>query len=101
MKALRPLAVAFGFLSCLPVGNGRVEEVELGRSLGWFPALRGARERGMYVHWIFLHSIPGETADAYQRMQEAIPHLVHLQPPNTVTPVEFHRFSPYYDQGHV
>lgn len=39
MKALRPLAVAFGFLSCIPVGKGPVEEVDLGRSLGWFPAV--------------------------------------------------------------
>jgi adenosylcobinamide-GDP ribazoletransferase len=39
MKALRPLLVAFGFLSCLPVRNGPVEEVELGRSLAWFPVV--------------------------------------------------------------
>ncbi|HEY3233120.1 MAG TPA: adenosylcobinamide-GDP ribazoletransferase [Polyangiaceae bacterium] len=39
MKALRPLAVAFGFLSLLPVGNRPVDEAELGRALGWFPAV--------------------------------------------------------------
>jgi len=39
MRALRPLAVAFGFLTRLPVGNGSVDEADLGRSLGWFPAV--------------------------------------------------------------
>jgi adenosylcobinamide-GDP ribazoletransferase len=36
---LRPLAVAFGFLTRVPVRVGRVEPRELGRALTWFPAV--------------------------------------------------------------
>ena len=37
MKMLRSLAIAFGFLTRLPVKNALVEEADLGRSLSWFP----------------------------------------------------------------
>ena len=59
--------------------------------------LKWARELGIYVHWIMLHGVPGESDDAYGRMEALIPKLMHLQPPNIATPIEFHRFSPYLD----
>lgn len=34
---LRSLAIAFGFLTRLPVKNALVEDADLGRSLSWFP----------------------------------------------------------------
>ena len=39
MKTLRPLAIAFGFLSRFPIGNGPVAAADLGRSLAWFPVV--------------------------------------------------------------
>jgi adenosylcobinamide-GDP ribazoletransferase len=36
---LRPLAVAFGFLTRLPLGDRAVAEAELGRALPWFPVV--------------------------------------------------------------
>lgn len=34
---LQSLAIAFGFLTRLPVKNGPVDDADLGRSLAWFP----------------------------------------------------------------
>lgn len=39
---LRPLAVAFGFLTRVPVSAGAVEPRDLGRALTWFPAVGAA-----------------------------------------------------------
>jgi adenosylcobinamide-GDP ribazoletransferase len=39
MRTVRPLAVAFGFLSRLPVGNDPVAAADLARSLTWFPVV--------------------------------------------------------------
>jgi len=39
---LRPLAIAFGFLTRLPVSTGTVEASELGRAVTWFPAVGAA-----------------------------------------------------------
>lgn len=37
IKMLQSLAIAFGFLTRLPVKNALAEDVDLGRSLSWFP----------------------------------------------------------------
>ena len=39
---LRPLAVAFGFLTRVPVPTGAVTARELGRAVAWFPAVGAA-----------------------------------------------------------
>jgi len=39
---MRGLAIAFGFLSRLPVAPGRVDDAELARALAWFPAVGAA-----------------------------------------------------------
>jgi len=38
----RPLAVAFAFLTRLPVARGPVDELSLGRSVAWFPLVGAA-----------------------------------------------------------
>lgn len=58
--------------------------------------LKWARECGLQPVWNFLHSFPGENAEAYQRMAALVPYLVHLQPPLNVGPVALQRFSPLY-----
>jgi len=42
MSVFRPLSIAFGFLTRLPVKNHAVEEAELGRSIPWFPVVGAA-----------------------------------------------------------
>src|SRR5262249_42314429 len=34
----------------------------------------------------------------YERMARQLPKLVHLRPPNGVSDIEFHRFSPYHSR---
>jgi ribosomal peptide maturation radical SAM protein 1 len=59
--------------------------------------LKWARECGLHSVWNFLHSFPGENAEAYHRMAAIIPYLVHLQPPLNVGPIALQRFSPLYN----
>jgi adenosylcobinamide-GDP ribazoletransferase len=45
---LRPLTVAFGFLTRVPVPTGAVEPRDLARSLTWFPAVGAVLGAAMY-----------------------------------------------------
>ncbi len=58
--------------------------------------LRLAREHGVLVDYAVLVGFPGEEVDEYDRLAKEIPKLTHLRPPVALTPVEFHRFSPYH-----
>lgn len=62
--------------------------------------LKWAREFGIQVNWLFLSGFPGEDPNAYQRMADMIPALVHLQPPETsgLSRLRLDRFSPYFQQ---
>lgn len=60
--------------------------------------LKWAREYGLQPVWNFIHSFPGESTIAYQRMAVLVPLLVHLQPPLNVGAVALQRFSPLYNQ---
>jgi radical SAM superfamily enzyme YgiQ (UPF0313 family) len=57
--------------------------------------LKRCAELGMTPMWALLVGLPGEPADYYDFYRRAIPRLTHLPPPMTVSPVEFHRNSPY------
>jgi hypothetical protein len=76
-------------LGLMAKGNSAVANVEV---------LKWGRELGMYMHWIMLMAIPGEEPAAYRRICELIPRIHHLQPPNCLSPVEYHRFSPYAER---
>jgi magnesium-protoporphyrin IX monomethyl ester (oxidative) cyclase len=57
--------------------------------------LKWAQDYGIYVLWIFLYDIPGESDDLYLKMAEWLPLVSHLQPPSGVSFIQFNRFSPY------
>lgn len=59
--------------------------------------LKWARECGLKPLWNFLHSFPGENAEAYKRMAALVPYLVHLQPPLNIGAVALQRFSPLFE----
>ena len=64
--------------------------------------LKWTQELGIFCGWNLLYGLPGETQDAYDRMEALIPKLVHLEPPSGGGRFQLHRFSPYFDDpaGH-
>ncbi|MFI4987847.1 MAG: RiPP maturation radical SAM C-methyltransferase, partial [Alphaproteobacteria bacterium] len=58
--------------------------------------LKLAAECGIYVEWLALYGLPGETPEQYRRMASIIPKLRHLQPPSGFIPARADRFSPYF-----
>ncbi len=53
----------------------------------------------IYPAWNILIGTPGEEEDIYAKYVRDIPLLVHLPPPTGSWPVEFHRFSPNFDNA--
>ncbi|MBW2431937.1 MAG: RiPP maturation radical SAM C-methyltransferase [Deltaproteobacteria bacterium] len=62
--------------------------------------LKWALEYELYPTWNLLYGFPNEPAEAYRRMHELIPSIVHLFPPLDVSPVLLVRFSPLFEQYH-
>jgi ribosomal peptide maturation radical SAM protein 1 len=60
--------------------------------------LRWARYYGITVSWNVLWGFPGETGQDYIEQAAVVPHLVHLQPPDSVGPIWLERFSPLYTE---
>lgn len=60
--------------------------------------LRWARHYGIDVGWNLLWGFPGETEEDYARQAAVVPHLVHLQPPESANRVWLERFSPLFTQ---
>ncbi len=58
--------------------------------------LKHAEEYGLSVAYAILGGFPGEDPAEYERMSGSVQKLVHLSPPASVGPIEFHRFSPYH-----
>lgn len=58
--------------------------------------LRWASYYGIDVAWSVLWGFPGETAEDYARQAAAVPHLVHLQPPEGSGRIRLERFSPLH-----
>jgi ribosomal peptide maturation radical SAM protein 1 len=57
--------------------------------------LKYATENGMRITYSILFGFPGEDPREYQRMAREVRKLVHLEPPLSVGPISYHRFSPY------
>jgi ribosomal peptide maturation radical SAM protein 1 len=53
----------------------------------------------VYPAWNILIGTPGEDEQIYAKYVRDIPLLVHLPPPTGVWPVEFHRFSPNFENA--
>jgi ribosomal peptide maturation radical SAM protein 1 len=61
--------------------------------------LRYARAVGMGLNWSVLYGFPGDVAADYEAIAELLPKLVHLCPPNGLSPLSIDRFSPYFDDA--
>jgi ribosomal peptide maturation radical SAM protein 1 len=61
--------------------------------------LKWARYYDIDVAWNLLWGFPGETPDDYAAQAAAIPHLVHLQPPDSADRIWLERFSPLFNAG--
>jgi ribosomal peptide maturation radical SAM protein 1 len=59
--------------------------------------LRWCSELGLLAEWNVLMGFPGEPPEAYARMAELIPLVVHLMPPNVCVDIRLDRFSPNFD----
>jgi ribosomal peptide maturation radical SAM protein 1 len=59
--------------------------------------LKYAREYGLRTAYNILAGFPGEDPLEYERVAREVPKLMHLEPPNGVGEIEFHRFSPYHN----
>jgi ribosomal peptide maturation radical SAM protein 1 len=58
--------------------------------------LRWSRYYGIDVSWNLLWGFPGETERDYAEQAAAIPHLLHLQPPEETSRIWLERFSPLF-----
>ena len=58
--------------------------------------LQHAREFGVRVIWNFLTCFPGEKDEWNLEMAGWLPLLHHLQPANSLAPIRYDRFSPYF-----
>jgi ribosomal peptide maturation radical SAM protein 1 len=63
--------------------------------------LKYAAEEGLIAAYNLLAGFPGEDPFEYERMSRELPKLFHLRPPNGLSVVEFHRFSPYHNAPEV
>jgi ribosomal peptide maturation radical SAM protein 1 len=61
--------------------------------------LKWAQETGIAVLWVMLYDIPGESDEAYERMAQWLPKISHLQPPGTLSFIQYSRFSPYHSRA--
>lgn len=57
--------------------------------------LKRCAKLGITPMWALLIGLPGEDASYYAQYRRLLPNLVHLPPPMAVSPVSFHRNSPY------
>lgn len=57
--------------------------------------LKWAKQYGIRAGYNLLWGFPGEEPDAYRRMEELIPQIVHLDPPGNSLHVRFDRFGVY------
>jgi ribosomal peptide maturation radical SAM protein 1 len=56
--------------------------------------LKWCMQYGIFVSWVVLTHIPGDSIQPYYEMTEWLPLIAHLQPPITQVIVHYDRFSP-------
>ncbi|MDX0980028.1 RiPP maturation radical SAM protein 1 [Sinorhizobium medicae] len=74
----------------------RIEKGVTGIKNVWL--LRECASRRISVTWNLLVDVPGELEVDLITQAELLPALVHLQPPNGLSPIVIDRFSPYFDR---
>lgn len=68
-------------------------------ALGNIQLMKWAREYGVRLSWFILVMLPGESDAWHATIAQWVPLVEHLQPPLGVTPIQFHRFSPYFTRA--
>lgn len=58
-----------------------------------------AAEYGISCHWNVLYGFPGENPQAYSRMAQLIPKIMHLEPPARLVHLSLQRFSPLIENS--
>lgn len=66
------------------------------RAIGNIAYLKYAKMNNMHILWNLLTSIPGDSIKEYEEMNEIIPYLEHLTPPN-YSIIRFDRHSLYWE----
>jgi ribosomal peptide maturation radical SAM protein 1 len=61
--------------------------------------LKWCKELGLQAAWNLIWGFPGESIAEYGRMQELLPLLTHLTPPQTAKSIRLDRFSPNFELG--
>lgn len=61
--------------------------------------LKYCREMGIHSFWNLLYGFPGESAADFEHTMRILPAIVHLAPPEVVTPMRLTRFSPSFDRS--
>ncbi|MBR5908514.1 MAG: RiPP maturation radical SAM C-methyltransferase [Schwartzia sp.] len=59
--------------------------------------LKYARTYGVRIVWNLLHRFPGETTEDYETLAELLPLLTHLDPPNGLNRMVYHKYSVYVE----
>jgi ribosomal peptide maturation radical SAM protein 1 len=60
--------------------------------------LKYAREYGLHLAYNVLCRIPGEEPEEYHKLVRNLPKITHLEPPNGLSAVQYHRFSAYHSE---
>ena len=68
-------------------------------ALGNVQLMKWSREYGIRVSWFILVKMPGDDDAWYAAIADWLPLIEHLQPPVGVSPVQYHRFSPYFTRS--
>lgn len=58
--------------------------------------LKWCMQYGVFVSWVLLTGIPGESVRWYREMAAWLPLIYHLHPPLTLLPIHHARFSPLH-----
>ncbi|OGT31040.1 MAG: hypothetical protein A3E87_06430 [Gammaproteobacteria bacterium RIFCSPHIGHO2_12_FULL_35_23] len=58
--------------------------------------LKWCRQYGIFASWNILIGFPGEKEESYEEMSQLLPLLTHFQPGSCAV-VEYHRYSPYFN----
>jgi ribosomal peptide maturation radical SAM protein 1 len=67
-------------------------------ALGNLALLKFALENGVWVVWNMLTGAPGAPDDWYEETASWLPLVGHLQPPASIIPIRYDRFSRYFDE---
>ena len=58
--------------------------------------IKWCAELGIHAFYNVIYGFPGESAQEYERMADAVLSLTHLEPPNPPVRLRLDRFSPYH-----